>query len=332
MGLLFSIIIPVYNGEQCIVKCLNSIYNQGLKEKDFEVICVNDASTDNTAQVISEYQKSHDNLKLITHEKNRRQGAARNTGVKVATGDYVLYLDADDTFLPHALPLLKEELCKYKDLDMLKFDYILVKDGTEKECIAHSDSQDVMTGRDFAQKNAIPWVPWLYIYRRSFLIENNLFFLENVRFEDTDYSIACFVSAKKIKYSPILVYQYEVNDTPSTTKVGVDVNKVVEIFELNRRIGNIYQREMEKKEYDAAKVVKAHYDFGYKSMIVRYWWRLSYKDRQSLLMEYKPILPCNDKLVSFIGTYPKLFLFMSIIVKPILPVVRFIYLKLKSGS
>lgn len=332
MGLLFSIVIPVYNGEQCIVKCLNSIYNQGLKKEDFEVLCVNDASTDNTAQVISEYQKSHDNLKLITHEKNRRQGAARNTGVKAARGEYVLYVDSDDVLLLGSLLKLKKELECYKGLDILKYDSIVIKNGKVEKCIAYSDRQKVMSGREFVQKNAIPWGPCFCAFRRLFLMENSFFFKENVRFEDTDYSIACFVSAKKIKYSPILVYQYEVNDTPSTTKVGVDVNKVVEIFELNRRIGNIYQREMEKKEYDAAKVVKAHYDFGYKSMIVRYWWRLSYKDRQSLLMEYKPILPCNDKLVSFIGTYPKLFLFMSIIAKPILPVARFIYLKLKRGS
>ena len=91
MGVFFSIIIPVYNGEQYIKNCLDSIYRQGLGDDDFEVICVNDCSTDNTAQVISEYGKFHQNLRLINHETNRRQGGARNTGVKVAEGKYILH-------------------------------------------------------------------------------------------------------------------------------------------------------------------------------------------------------------------------------------------------
>ena len=90
MGAFFSIIIPVYNGEQYIKNCLDSIYRQGLGDDDFEVICVNDCSTDNTAQVISEYGKFHQNIRLINHETNRRQGSARNTGVKVAKGDCIL--------------------------------------------------------------------------------------------------------------------------------------------------------------------------------------------------------------------------------------------------
>lgn len=330
MSPFFSIIIPVYNGEQCIVKCLNSIYNQGLQEEDFEVICVNDASTDNTAQVISEYQKSHNNLKLITHEKNRRQGAARNTGVKVATGDYVLYLDADDTFLPQALPLLKEELCKYKDLDILKFDHILVKDGTEKECVAHPDSQDVMTGREFIKRNAIPWVPWMCAYYRRFLIENNLFFEENVLFEDADYVMDCIRHALRIKYAPIMIYRYEVYEN-QTSQIDSDVTKIVGLFELNERIKLLSQEE-EKYDMSVSKVINAHYEFRCKSIILRYWWRLPYKDRKDLLTKYKPILPCNDKLVSFIGLYPKLFLLLSVVVKPFLPGLRFVYLKLKGKN
>ena len=81
---MIDILMTVYNGEQYIKNCLDSIYRQGLGDDVFEVICVNDCSTDNTAQVISEYGKFHQNLRLINHETNRRQGGARNTAVKVA--------------------------------------------------------------------------------------------------------------------------------------------------------------------------------------------------------------------------------------------------------
>ena len=114
-----SIIIPIYNVEQYLAQCLDSVINQTYK--NIEIICVNDCSTDNTAQVISEYGKFHQNLRLINHETNRRQGGARNTGVKVAEGDYILYIDADDTFESNALPLLKKELEKSNSLNKTCF-------------------------------------------------------------------------------------------------------------------------------------------------------------------------------------------------------------------
>ena len=80
MGVFFSIIIPVYNGEQYIKNCLDSIYRQGLGDDDFEVICVNDCSIDNTAQVISGIWEIYQNLRLINHETNRTAvGGACNT-------------------------------------------------------------------------------------------------------------------------------------------------------------------------------------------------------------------------------------------------------------
>ncbi len=327
MGVFFSIIIPVYNGEQYIKNCLDSIYRQGLGDDDFEVICVNDCSIDNTAQVISEYGKFYQNIRLINHETNRRQGSARNTGVKVAKGDYILYIDADDTFESNALPLLKKELEKYEGIDILKFDYFLVKDSTIKTCIAVSDNQDVMSGREFLKRNSIPWVPWLCVYRRRFLVDNNLFFEETVLFEDSDYVIDCIRRAVSIKYVPIIVYRYRVYDT-QTSQIGADIKKVVGLFELNERIKSLCLDEKER-DYGVAMVINTHYEFRFKSIILRYWWRLSYKDRKELLVTYKPMLPCKDKLVSFIGRYPRLFLMASTVVKPLLPGLRYVYLKIK---
>lgn len=327
MSLLFSIIIPVYNGEKCIRKCLDSIYNQGFEEKEFEVICVNDASTDNTTQVILEYGEIHSNLRLINHEKNHRQGAARNTGVKSAIGDYILYIDADDTFVSNALSLLKKELERNERLDILKFDHILVKRGLVRDSIALSDSQEMMKGREFIKINSIPWVPWLCCYRRKFLLENHLFFEENILFEDADYVMDCIRHASRMKYTPIIVYSYEVYEN-QTSNINSNVSKIIGLFELNKRIKLLSQDE-ENYDIDVSKVINGHYEFRYKAIILRYWWRLSYKNRESLLRKYKPVMPCNDKLVSFIGSYPKLFLLLSVVAKPLLPIVRFIYLKFK---
>lgn len=323
MGLLFSIIIPVYNGEQCIIKCLNSIYNQGLKEEDFEVICVNDASTDNTAQVISEYQKSHDNLKLITHEKNRRQGAARNTGVKAAKGEYILYIDADDTFVLNALSSLKKELKKNEGLDILKFDHVSIEGNKRKEYVALSDSQEIMSGREFLLRNSIQYAPWVYTFRREFLKRNNLYFVEGVVFEDGDFIIDCIRHAACVKYSNIITHEYYIYDN-QTTKVGKNEDKVQDFFRECERMKYLYLDERDKN-CEVAAVINAHYEYREKNGFFRYWWLLPYKSRKKLLMMYKPIQPYTDKWLRFIDKYPMLFLMTSVIFKPALSGLRFIY-------
>ena len=323
MGVFFSIIIPVYNGEQYIKNCLDSIYRQGLGDDDFEVICVNDCSTDNTAQVISEYGKFHQNLRLINHETNRRQGGARNTAVKVAKGKYSLYLDQDDVFESGALKKVFSEIQSTEGVDILMCDEVLVEDGKRRTYFYLNNSREEMAGRSFFKKNEIPWAPWLFVYRRDFLIINHLSFAEKVRFEDTDYVINNVRLALRIKYVPILLYKHTVSRY-QTSRIESDKNKITDLFKMCNRIKCL---AIEEAGIDAetAQIIAGHHLFMYRANILRYWWRLSYKDRKELLVTYKPMLPCKDKLVSFIGRYPRLFLMASTVVKPLLPGLRYVY-------
>uniref|UniRef100_UPI00131DA3F1 glycosyltransferase family 2 protein n=1 Tax=Thaumasiovibrio occultus TaxID=1891184 RepID=UPI00131DA3F1 len=94
--IVFSVIIPVYNGEDFIRRCLDSIVSQSCSV-EYEVIVVDDASTDNTAVLLSKYASEFDGyVQVVTHEENKRQGGARNTGLDIARGKYILFLDADD--------------------------------------------------------------------------------------------------------------------------------------------------------------------------------------------------------------------------------------------
>lgn len=323
MGVFFSIIIPVYNGEQYIKNCLDSIYRQGLGDDDFEVICVNDCSTDNTAQVISEYGKFHQNLRLINHETNRRQGGARNTAVKVAKGKYILYLDQDDVFESGALKKVFSEIQSTEGVDILMCDEVLVEDGKRRTYFYLNNSREEMAGRSFFKKNEIPWAPWLFVYRRDFLIINHLSFAEKVRFEDTDYVINNVRLALRIKYVSILLYNHTVSRY-QTSRIESDKNKITDLFKMCNRIKCL---AIEEAGIDAetAQIIAGHHLFMYRANILRYWWRLSYKDRKELLVTYKPMLPCKDKLVSFIGRYPRLFLMASTVVKPLLPGLRYVY-------
>ena len=312
MGVFFSIIIPVYNGEQYIKNCLDSIYRQGLGDDDFEVICVNDCSTDNTEQVISEYGKFHQNLRLINHETNRRQGGARNTGVKVGKG-----------FESGALKKVFSEIQSTEGVDILMCDEVLVEDGKRRTYFYLNNSREEMTGRSFLKKNEIPWTPWLFVYRRDFLIINHLSFTEKVRFEDTDYVINSVRLALRIKYVPILLYNHTVSRY-QTSRIESDKNKITDLFKISNRIKSLAIEEA-WIDSETSQIIAGHHLFMYRTNILRYWWRLSYKDRKELLVTYKPMLPCKDKLVSFIGRYPRLFLMASTVVKPLLPGLRCVY-------
>jgi glycosyltransferase involved in cell wall biosynthesis len=94
---LLSIVIPIYNGADKLTNCLNSIYQQGLDEETFEVLCVDDCSTDNTSKVIEEYALGHSNLIVLKNDINKNIGGARNTGIKAANGKYIMFfVDYDD--------------------------------------------------------------------------------------------------------------------------------------------------------------------------------------------------------------------------------------------
>lgn len=186
-----------------------------------------------------------------------------------------------------------------------------------------NNSREEMTGRSFLKKNEIPWTPWLFVYRRDFLIINHLSFTEKVRFEDTDYVINSVRLALRIKYVPILLYNHTVSRY-QTSRIESDKNKITDLFKISNRIKSLAIEEA-WIDSETSQIIAGHHLFMYRTNILRYWWRLSYKDRKELLVTYKPMLPCKDKLVSFIGRYPRLFLMASTVVKPLLPGLRCVY-------
>ena len=120
--MFLSIVIPVYNAQKNITNCLNSIWAQELCADDYEVICVDDCSTDNTVEVLNNISKEHNNLIIIKNDINRRAGGSRNHGVLEAKGEYIVFIDSDDYFHPGSL---KEVILYLKKipLDILVCDF-----------------------------------------------------------------------------------------------------------------------------------------------------------------------------------------------------------------
>ena len=115
-----SVIIPIYNSEEYIEQGIQSVLNQSNIE--VELILVNDGSTDGSAGIIDEYAKKYDSVKAI-HQENAGVGAARNRGIREATGEYIAYLDSDDFYEPEVLSELIEK-CREQELDVLFATYM----------------------------------------------------------------------------------------------------------------------------------------------------------------------------------------------------------------
>jgi glycosyltransferase involved in cell wall biosynthesis len=206
----FSIIIPVYNVAPYLRQCLDSVINQDYS--DYEIICVNDGSIDGSLFILEEYKKKYPQINLISQD-NKGLSAARNTGIKAATGDYILFLDSDDWLENNALKILHDNIAGE---DMLCFNgRRYFENGTQEEQDA-GISETNLTGWNYYNKYALTSRKFhfvctvLRLYKREFLLQNNLFFKEGIFHEDNLFTpIACYY-AQSVKVIPDTLYVYRI--------------------------------------------------------------------------------------------------------------------------
>jgi len=241
-----SIIVPVYNAAQYIKRCYESVKNQTFE--DYEIIFVDDESKDNSLEILKEIEKQDKKVKVIT-QKNKRQGGARNTGVRASLGNYISYIDIDDYVSPDFLEGLYEAIKEF-DADISMTSVIRVKEGrNNKELLRYDEKQcykETVQKARVTNGNGTGRGIWNKLFKKSFLIKNGLFFRENVSYEDSDYCAEATYLANKIATSNKGVYYYYVNKK-STMRSNIDKKKQIDkytgakltvLFELKHGIIN----------------------------------------------------------------------------------------------
>lgn len=233
---IVSIIIPVYNVAQYVETCINSLYQQGLNENQFEIILINDGSTDDTLQIITQIQKKHTNIIIITQE-NQGPSIARNRGIKEATGKYISFVDSDDLLISGALAYLINYAEQYST-DIIEGKYIELDTAyVEKKKyvdislpdLSHMNFQ-VKNGEQALIENFSPFEihVMVYLYNRKYLIDNNLYFIPNEYFEDVPYCINIILRAKRFLSLPAIFYIYRRNNGSITSNITVS-----KLFSMN---------------------------------------------------------------------------------------------------
>lgn len=208
-----SIIVPVYNVEAFLNKCVDSLLAQDLSKEDYEVILVDDGSTDSSGALCDTLAAEHGNIRVI-HQQNRGLSGARNAGIPVASGTYVLFVDSDDFLCPNVLGTLVG-LMESKELDILRFNYQNVNmDGAvfepNKYVKPFVDYSDVVCdGETFLNERlGYACYAWQFLVKASILRQEGNGFKEGIYFEDVEWTPRILLQALRVASTDTLVYNY----------------------------------------------------------------------------------------------------------------------------
>lgn len=228
-----SVIIPIYNADNFLKDCLDSIINQTLQ--DIEIICINDGSTDKSLEILNKYA-AKDSRFVIISQKNKGQGTARNKGIDIAKGEYILFIDPDDFFTKNDA-FEKLYLCAIQNnAKIVQFNYQIIHENSEQiipfnfaKHLKELYSYDLYKVKYYSWKNfSKGWMSkcdthaWLKMYSSEFLKKNNIYYSPGKFGEDHYFVIQTLIYADKIYYVDESFYCYRDRSNSSCHKKTLD--------------------------------------------------------------------------------------------------------------
>ena len=284
MSYEISVIVPVYNVENYIRQCLDSIVEQTLGIENIEVIVVNDCTPDNSMAIVDEFASKYPSFKIINHKTNQKQGKARNTGLKHVTSDYLTFVDSDD-FLDRNY--FKEALAKIKssDADLLISNWEFSTEGyTEPPSIHKPDfTEDKVIDNLKDESNLIFLTsPCNKIYKKNLF--NFLQFSDGF-YEDNGVSCKVLCNASKIYLDSNSYYYYRKNNE-STTNV-IDMDKFIYLSEAIKELTSLTEEYAEFKEIINQLIIKFIHDCLF--WIYYYDWQI--EDEIAMVSKLQKVSP-----------------------------------------
>lgn len=246
MKLKISIIVPVYQVEDVLERCIKSLINQTYE--NIEVILVDDGSTDKSSEICDEYSKK-DSRVIAIHKKNGGLSDARNYGIKSSTGEYILFVDSDD--------YIEKDTCekftnfiKEKRPDIIAGNAIRIED-TKKILMSHSYYGDIMiSGEEYLLKElsskSMYMAAWLNLYKKDFLLENELLFKKGLLHEDEQFTPRTFLKANEVMGVNMYFYNYVIRNNSITKKSSL-INNALHIIETCKEMEILYNALEDRK-------------------------------------------------------------------------------------
>lgn len=247
----FSIIIPVYNVEKYLKKCLTSIVQQNFN--DYELILVDDGSTDMSGKICDEFEEKYNNI-IVMHISNSGVSNARNKGLEIARGEYIWFVDSDDYVEPEALKILSEQLEMNPKIELLFFEtnvWKAEKDQKEKIVFDKIRANEIISTdiKEFLNVNTSLWNK---VYRRDILLEKHVKFELNISIaEDLLFNYMYLLECKYVFYLNKILYNYVIRQNSAMQGAGrdADVQKAFEkLIDYYKKKG-VYYKYRKELEY-----------------------------------------------------------------------------------
>lgn len=245
-----SIIVPVFNSEKYLKKCIKSLVEQTLK--DIEIIIINDGSTDKSLNIIKDFQKKYSNI-ICINNKNNGIGYSRNCGIEKAKGKYISFIDSDDYIELNMMEKLYD-FCEENKLDVAVCDYYKINDKTkEKNTIKIEDFEITTLNENKELIYNINHSPWNKLYKKELFTKNKIYFPINLKYEDMAVVIPVLKYAKRIGKLNIPLNYYVVHNNSETTIMD---KRVFDIFDILETVYNYYKNDGYEKQLEYLTVQK----------------------------------------------------------------------------
>ncbi|MDO7171367.1 glycosyltransferase family 2 protein [Mariniflexile sp. AS56] len=317
-----SIIVPVYNVDQFVERCVLSITNQDIPENEYEIILINDGSTDNSLEVITRLSKNYSNI-IIHDQKNTGLGGARNKGLELAKGTYVWFIDSDDFITPNSL---KELLSSTFDnnLDCLSFSFNCTDEAGQVIDWIHFkpdfNGKSVITGSEFYSNNYHDSYLCFYFFKRSIFLDHKIYFEQKINMQDSEIMPRIMNHVNRIMHLDKIIYSYVkretsfINNNNSTVREKyyysiIAVNDLLTNFKSSLQNNDALKLGLEKKLVSINKIL--FLQFLYNDFDTDTLNQIIKKLKQSKLYPFKSIAEQSkskkiiyNTLRPFINKYP----------------------------
>ncbi|NDW19004.1 glycosyltransferase [Dysgonomonas sp. 216] len=276
MSLLISVIIPVYNTEKYLSRCLDSVIKQTYTK--LEIILINDGSTDSSGDICDNYAQQDSRIKVV-HKKNAGVSAARNSGLMYANGDYISFIDSDDRIEHNMYEILTSHL-KDCQADIVRFNAYRGKhimnripfDGLYENQKLKTEILHTMIGADKFGGTFIQGVLWMHLFKRVVIEDNNIRFSPDLRQnEDRLFTITTISHSKSVLFVNDVLYHYELNGDSLTQSykegrweqelIYLDMLKQNVIEPLSRADNKMDLTPRLQNDYLLRAIVSIHYEF-----------------------------------------------------------------------
>lgn len=245
--MLLSIIVPVYNVEKYLNRCVDSLLDQG-EFKDYEIILVDDGSTDSSGKICDDYSDRFDTVRTI-HKKNGGLSSARNAGIKSSNGCYVMFVDSDDYIKTNSIGILLDKIiCNQLDILIYNFSYIYGKYDVEENNRFLKNYDKIVSGASYLIDNlksdTMHMMACNKIYNKKLIVDNNILFREGYVHEDEEWTPRILSISKRVMQTEFIVYGYcirkdSISNNQNRRKASLDlIDNCIQLSDFCRQIEN----------------------------------------------------------------------------------------------